>query len=345
MLGVESAMTGEKGKAAIMTSDKGADDATIEVQPTENQTAEPQASPGINEPGAAVSSAPAADAKTEGATTSEPFTPNFKFKVYDKEHEIDEIYRPLIKDKETEKRVRELHEKAYGIDGIKQDRETLRSSLTEANEKISRTDKALESLGGYVQKKDYDSFFDALKINKRDIIEYAIQVAKREQDPQAMQAYESERQARLHRESLDATQSQVFAEQQRLASERRGFELSQVLTTPEVGQFAQAYETRIGKPGAFREFVIQIGRSFEAQQQDLTAAQAVEKAIEYLQGSPIVAGATAQPQATAAPQVVQASAKPVIPNIQGRGTSPVKPSYNSLEDLKRRGKELEAQGA
>jgi hypothetical protein len=42
-------------------------------------------------------------------------------------------------------------------------------------------------------------------------------------------------------------------------------------------------------------------------------------------------------------QIVQASQKPVIPNIQGRGTSAVKPAVKSLEDLKKRAKELTEQ--
>lgn len=47
------------------------------------------------------------------------FSPNFKLKVMEQEREIPELLRPLIKDAESEKAVRELVEKAYGLEYVK----------------------------------------------------------------------------------------------------------------------------------------------------------------------------------------------------------------------------------
>ena len=34
------------------------------------------------------------------------YTPNYKFKAYEKEYELDELYRPLIKDADTEAKIK-----------------------------------------------------------------------------------------------------------------------------------------------------------------------------------------------------------------------------------------------
>src|SRR5688572_23823320 len=57
------------------------------------------------------------------AAQTQQYTPNFKFKVLDKEHEIEERFRKLIKDADSEKMIRELHEKSFGIEAIKSQRD------------------------------------------------------------------------------------------------------------------------------------------------------------------------------------------------------------------------------
>ena len=58
-------------------------------------------------------------AQSTGATTGvqadsteTAYNPNYKFSVMDKEHEIDEWLRPVIKDAEMEKKVKDLYTKA-----------------------------------------------------------------------------------------------------------------------------------------------------------------------------------------------------------------------------------------
>lgn len=276
------------------------------------------------------------------ATPTPPaYQPNYKFKVLDKEHEFDDFIKGAIKDAETEKKARELHERAFGLDSVKQDRQTLKSELSQTKEKMATTDRALETLGEYVKTGDYDSFFEALRIPKQDILKYAVALVQREQDPAKAQAHEMQRRADLASRGYERQSAELLQSQQAFAVQQRTFELQNVTSRPEVQAVAQAYNAGMGNPGAFQEYVIAIGASYAARGQDLPAEQAVAEAIKHLRAVNPQLGTSGTPTG---PAVVQPHAKPVIPSIQGRGTSPVRSTYKSIEDLNRRRRELEAAG-
>jgi hypothetical protein len=67
----------------------------------------------------AVTASPTMAVEGGGDSIPPVYTPNTKFKVMDKEHEFDAWLAPHIKDAETEKKAKELYEKAYGLDYVK----------------------------------------------------------------------------------------------------------------------------------------------------------------------------------------------------------------------------------
>lgn len=289
------------------------------------------------------------ESATPPAAEPPAYNPNYKFKVLDKEHEFDDFVKAAVKDQETEKKARELYERAYGLDSVKQDRQTLKGELSSAKEKMARTDQALETLGEYVRGGDFDSFFEALNIPKHNILKYALELVQREQMPPEQKAqWQQSREATMHARTLEAQNQQLESQFQQMQVERRTFELDTAISRPEIAAVVQAYDAGIGSPGAFRDFVIRIGNAAHAAQGvDLSAAQAVEEAMRHLRAvNPSLGQPQAQPQmvANGGPQVVMPNQKPVIPNIQGRGTSAVKSSFTSFADLKKRGEELERQG-
>jgi hypothetical protein len=274
-----------------------------------------------------------------------PYAPNFKFKVLDKELEFDEFLKGVIKDPETEKKVRELHEKAYGLDSVKADRSTLRNELAQTKEKIGRTDAALETIGNYVRQGDFDSFFEALRIPKDHILKYALQLVQREQDPNVKAQWEANRQAQQQAQHYQTEAQRLEQEKRQFYTQQGEFELSQAISRPELAGIVQTYDTGIGQPGAFRSYVIRIGQALEAQGHEVSVEQAVQEAVRHLQAvNPSLASTPMGQQQQTAGRVVQPNQKPVIPNVQGRGTSPVRSTYRSLDDLRKLAKERVAMG-
>jgi len=281
--------------------------------------------------------------KTAGVTgdAASQYQPNFKFKVLDKEREIDDWAKTVIKDADTEKKVRELYEKAYGLDSVKQDRETLRSELSQAKEKMANTDRAIETISEYARSKDWDSFFESLSIPKQDILQYALQLVQREQMPPEQKAqWEASRRAQQEARYYQEQNLQLQQSQQQFQVQQREFELSQVLSKPDVSVIAEAYNAGMANPGAFREYVIRIGQAHAARGEDITAEAAAQEAIRHLRAVNPSLGQVAQQGQPA--NVVMPNAKPTIPNIQGRGTSPVKSSVRSLDDLRAKAKEFQS---
>jgi hypothetical protein len=294
------------------------------------------------------SAAPEAAATTEGSTggqdapqvSTEPqtYTPNFKFKVHDKEHEVEEWLRGVVKDADSEKKLRELHERAYGLDHVKADRTKLREQVQQVAQEKAQQDQAFSMLGGYLAKKDFDSFFEATKVSEDDVLRWAISVAERRQNPQAQAQFQQERQQQQQFQQLQAQNQSLLASYEQAAMQARDFELGQVLGRPDVQQTAQAFEARVGRPGAFKEEVAKRGfLHWQMTGKDITAEQAVSEVLQILGGTPPQQQNQSQqvaPQVQTGTQAKAPEGKPVIPNIQGRGTSPVVKVPTSVADLR-----------
>ena len=337
MIGIESAMPQTQGiSTAGEVSTPVSGDSTPDLGVKAGETASNNAeTKGLE----AIPKAPKAAAKVDETPA---YAPNFKFKVLDKEHEFDEWAKAAVKDADTEKKIREIYEKAYGLDSVKQDRHTLKNELTEYRDKVSKTEAALEAVSDFVRQKDYDSFFESLNIPKQDILQYALKLVQREQMPPEQKAvYEQQRtldmQARQYREQNE----QLLKSKQQFEVQQRTHELQAAISRPDISGVVSAYETGMGTPGSFSDYVIRIGQAYAAQGRDIPVEEAVSEAVRHLRAVNPSLGVT-QPltgQQTNAGVVAQAN-KPVIPNIQGRGTSPVKTAIRSIDDLRNRAKEL-----
>lgn len=278
--------------------------------------------------------------KSEVHVKAEQYTPNYKVKSYDKEYEIDDWAKSFIKDQEIEKKFKKLYEKAYGYDFKSQMHDQLKGDYEKVRTEYEQTHKALSMLGDFVKDNDFDSFFDGLNIPKNKVLEYALELVRREQmSPDQRQAWEANQQARHAAKYYQAQNEQLLANQQAFAVQQRTFELDMALQQPEAMAVANAYNTGMGTPEAFKEYVIQIGQAYAARGQDIPAQHAVSEAVKHLRAiNPGIVQHT-----SGASQVVAPSQKPVIPNIQGRGTSPVKSTVKSLDDLRKRAKEMSNQ--
>lgn len=319
-LGAESALP--KGEPVAMP----AESVTPAASATESA---PEPSDAKAPPPNAVGVVPKDGAPVEPAQ----YQPNLKFKVRQQEMEFDEWAKGAIKDSDTEKKVRELYEKAYGLDHVKEERERIRGEYETVKARDAETQKAIEALASHVKAKDYDSFFDSLGIPKEDIMRYAVEVVRREQmPPEQRQQWEASRQAQQQAKYYQE-QNQTLQEQQRqFQVQQTQFQLQTEISKPEISSIANVYNANRGDPAAFESYVISIGQMHAARGNDIPVAQAVAEAIQHLKAANPQLGV----MQNAAPQsnVVTPSNKPTLPNIQGRGVSAIKSAPKSLEDLR-----------
>lgn len=307
-----------------------------EITSTETTSAE---TPATTEATPQVQGAAGADPQAE-ATSAETGTPqvpayaaNFKFKAYDKEHEIDEMFRPLIKDADTEKKVKAIFEKAYALDDMKPKYQKSRSEYEAYRKDADPILSSVNTLQQMLNRGDIDNFMRALKIPDDMLYKHVLnKLQLKDMTPAQRQDYEMNVNAR-QQSILAEQQTQQFREMfETQAVQNRTVELDMVLDKPDVKAIASAFENAHG-PGSFRNAVIDHGFNvWKARGVDLTASQAIQEFTKvfapFMQG-----GMGQQAQNTVQPQ--QAGRPPVIPNIAGRSTSPVRQVPKSIADLKK----------
>lgn len=265
------------------------------------------------------------------ATAQAPvYQPNFKYKVHDQEKEFDEFYRALVKDQDSEKRVREMHEKLFGFDVIKPKYEARTKELETLRQEYTPLKEGIQTLREHVGARDFDAFFQGLNIPKEWIIEWAAKTLSYENlSPEEKRRYDMEIETRRENSRLrkEAESYKSTAEQAKVQA--RQVELDTTLQSPEVNRVMQAFDQRAGKVGAFRDRVIREAQAiyFESGR-DVSAKEAVESLMQVL--------GQVGPQSEPAQTVTQQTQPkpPVIPNIKSRGGSPVKKHPRSFEELR-----------
>lgn len=330
---------------------------------TEN-TSTPDETPAAAEPAPGANGTALAEAElaAEEGEETPAFTPNVKYKVMDKEFEIPKQFQALMKDPESEKMVRELYEKAGGLDVVKEKLSTTRTERdrvqAEANNIKGSIDGLRQTYLGAVNSGNLlklDEFFAKLKIPESVVMQYALakvnfQELPNEQRQLIQSQMSSEKQAEELRQQNEQFQANIATQAQTMRMQM----LDSVIANTEIAPVAQRFDAQAGKPGAFREAVRQYGEYQYSKGRDLLPEQAAQ---ELIKGYSLQAGAN-PPQQTNVPQdngsgagggqpsgkkVIQRTTQ-TIPNVQGRGgASPLKEKPRSIEDLKNLHKQMSAQ--
>lgn len=284
------------------------------------------------------------------ATEVDAWKPNFKFKVKDKELEFGDDLKGLIKSKDLETKLRDLHEKAYGLDEVKGSREQLKQQLQAETQKYVQVEQSLKTLGDFVQKKDFHSFFKALSIPKEDIINYAIQELKYAELPPDQKAAIDQQRQLEDQLRTEQTNAQLLQQQMsQLSVQQTTWELNQELGKPEVANVVAAYDARVGKPGALREEIIRRGQYYEnVHKISPPVSQLVTEILNLVGHVPAQPGNGALPhqqngQASQFAPNQQQQQKPVIPSFAGASAtkSPTKKVPTSIADLKQMRQDLQ----
>lgn len=264
--------------------------------------------------------------------------------MLDKEHEIDPFLAGAIKDADSEKKIKELYEKAYGLDIVKPRLQQERQSHAEVRKQFEGLQGEINSLRTDYQRGDFDSFFAKLQIPEEKLLQWMYDKITYNQLPPEQRAPLDARKAsdqRAWQAEQRAAQMETVASQH--AVEAKRYALQVALEKPDVKSFVESFNSRAGKPDAFMEALYEMGESAwnrSGGQVDLTPEQAIQEVMKRYQaflGDPAPqAQAPQNPSAAAAVSQAQGGQVPVIPNVGGRTTSPTKAARpKSIDDLKK----------
>lgn len=274
-----------------------------------------------------------------GTETQTPpaYAPNLKYKVLDQEKEFPDWAKTLVKDQNLEKSFRDLLEKADGIEHVKTRRDTLETENKQMKEQWGPVVQTVQLVQGMLGKKDYESLFEALGIPEVELFKYVNNRLQLRENPQQFAAHEQQRQLQLRNQELEAKVQTTEQMAQEMAVQRRTWELDMELTRPQVSPAIQAFEQKIGRPGAFKAEVIRRGQAYAAVGQDIPVQQAVQEVLQLIGWQGQSQAAPQSPTMQVQPQAVEE--KPTLPNLRGKGTSPTKVVPKSTEDLRKLARE------
>jgi hypothetical protein len=258
----------------------------------------------------------------------------------DKEHEIDAFLKDVIKDADTEKKVKELYEKAFGLDVVKPRLTETRKELSEIKTQHTALLGQIDELRQDYARGDLDSFFQKLEVPEEKVLQWCLDKVQYQQlPPEQRQVLDARKSA--EQRAWDAEKRAQMLEQQmhERVSSAQGTVLQVALERPDVKTFAEAFDAKVGKPGAFRDAVCDLGEYAHMKsggKSELTPEQAIQQVMQSYGVFIQAPSAMPAPQAPAPTPAPQAQPQvPVIPNVGGRAASPTKPKVKSLDDIKK----------
>lgn len=325
---------------------------TTNTEVTDTQTTEVvETAPATTTDTTEVSASPTTsvtEAITSAAAGVPAWMPEFKFKVKDKELEFDDFVKPIIKSKEVNDKIKDLYLKAHGLDEVKQSRDHFQNQYKAENEKITTIEKNLQNIGVTVKNKDFGTFFDLLKIDKNDVMNYFIEELKFQELPaEQKQAIERQRQVEREYQTAQEQNQGLQTQMQEMMIKQTKFEFAQVFASPDVAPAIQQFEARVGQPGAFEKAILERGQYYEAVHKTSPPVRQLVNEVLTLaglsSGMPGQAQQAPLTQQSNASQVVHAqNQKPVIPSFSGGSStkSPARQVVGTIDDIRKRRQEL-----
>ena len=297
---------------------------------------------------AAPASTPSSPEKTSGfpaaitpavpvAPAAPAFTPNFKFKVRNEEREIDEWARAAMKDADSEKKVREIFEKAYGVDYMKPKFDGLEKDLGQYKDAYTNLHADTTEAMTYKNNGDLDSFFDKVSLSKEKVYEWVLNKVERQNLPPEQQKVYNELDAKKRDEYHQSRKiDDIEKRYQHIATQAREAEVNSVLARNDISQIVQSYDAKNGE-GSFKAFVAEYGvMHFNVHGEDPSAETAIQAVLKRVGDA-----YRGQPASNSAPANGEKQL-PIIPNVSGKNVSPTRKAPKSIDDLRKMGQEMSA---
>lgn len=267
------------------------------------------------------------------------YQPNYIFKAHGKDNELPEMFRGLIKDAETERQVKEIFEKAYGMENMREKNKKFEESLNyfekELVPPLMKQHELVQEISSFIAKKDFDSAFELAGIDERDLQEWMYKkLSTRELPPEQQaiynqnrelqrQQYEYEKKVRAYEEQQKQTMEQQHRAQLNSLKETLDFELSQ----PQIKEVVKNFDSQQGQ-GAFQTKVIKYAAFIsQTEGRELSPKEAVQ---EFLKEFPQTNTLSSKPNyGSSSPKE-----KPVLPNPEAKPLSPVGNKPSNLKELR-----------
>ncbi len=270
------------------------------------------------------------DVNVESAVQDEQpaYVPNLKFSVKGQEMEFDESFRGLVTSKEMEDKVREYHTRYHGLDEIKKSRETIEGQFGQYRQQVDPLLGHFQRANDAYNRGDIDQTIEALGMDANKILEWAnFKNRLNHLSPAAREEYN--RMQQEQRSSYQAQQTAEYYRQQLQDRDRQSkiAEIDHAISDPTVSSIQQAFDAKHG-PSAFKRELIRRGKLYQAETgQNLPASQVAAELVQFFSGY-------AQPQVQQ-PQVAVPLKKdvPVLPATQSSGSTQVKKSIKSIDDI------------
>lgn len=276
------------------------------------------------------------------------FTPNFKLNIQKQDFEIPEILKPLMKDAESEKQIREICEKAFGLEFAKPRHEAVRQQNEVLTGENSTIKQQIHEVRQLYARGDFDGFFKRLNIPEEKVLQWmADKINYNQLPPEQKQILDARRQAEDRAYQAESYAGSMQSQHEQILTQQVQMALESTLARADVKTVADAFDARMGKPGAFKEEVNRRGDYAWKTRKELVPPETLVQEMLALLGPmapPAASAQTADPVEGHAPAaVVAAPAKtPVIPNISGRSTSALPPRVKSIADLRKKAAEFTA---
>lgn len=279
------------------------------------------------------------------------FQPNFKVKVLDKEFEIPDSFRGLMKDETSSKEVRELFEKAHGLEPIKAQRDEFRTKAKEFADGYQGVMGQIQEAREMYARGDLDSFFQKLQVPQEKILQWVWDKVQYNQlGPEQRQLIDSQKSAERRALDLEKQNQELSRGYETQVQQAMRISLDSALARADIQPVIQNFDSRPGKQSgdpSFRDLVINHGELTWLRTQGkvtLSPEQAVQEVIRAygLSGTQAPQPAQTPPQQVVPPansQQAPAAPKapprtPVIPNVAGRAASAMPKKPKSLAEIK-----------
>ena len=335
MTDMSSAPVATAGTSAENTS------SNVETQTiSDSHTPAAASSPATPTPSGAAAGSPSAVTAVVGTDGKTTYVPNYKYKAALQEKELDPFFHSLVKDPDSEKKVKDLFTKVDAFDFVKSKKELAEQqyqSLMGDYETVSST---VHQFNESVKKGDLSSAFRLAGLTKDQVFKWTQQQLQlMDMPPEQRQQYEQFEQANQQKHTLEQQVTHLQKQYETQAVQARAVQLDVALSRPEVSRFSEAWDAN-SEPGAFKGFVIEEAKKvYYDTKQDLSPDQAIAMVMQRFSkflntGDPV----SQSPQAISQGQAQQS--KPVIPNITGKAASPIKKVPRSIDDLRKLAKEM-----
>lgn len=281
----------------------------------------------------------------------EKYVPNFKYKVLDQEKEIPEWARGVVT-KDNEAQIREVFEKADGLDHVKAKLGEERQVRESLDMNFGAVKSEIQNLVGW-RDKNLGIFFEKVGLPKNKVAQWLLQEIEKEELPEPVRKMYNDHEAQQRRlAELEQENLQLSGTREVDMVQARTNELNQVLSAPEVAPLVSAFDARVGQPGSFMQMVTRHGQAeWEAsgKTKDLTPKEAVDQVLKILNlqsqtPSPVVTPNETPSKTSSTTQKVVKQAKPVVlPNVGGGGAAPASKRVKSVDDIRKVYREMSGQ--